>query len=532
VECLKIDKMQHKKIFISSTQSEFKEERKLLAEYLYSDALLCKFFDVFLFENLPANNKKSEKVYLDEVKQCDIYIGLFGREYGYETADGTSPTEKEFNCAVKNHKVKLIFVTNHKDTERHPKEFKLIKKAEKYVVRKKFSNSLELKTAVYNSLVRFLEENEYIRTLPFDVTINRYASLDDLDEEKIRNFVYIAHRKRAFPFTSDADIKTILTHLNLIDDNRITNAAILLFGKKPQKYFISSEVRCAHFHGYDKVKPIPNYQVYKGDIFQLITQAVNFILSNITVSTSARDKGVVVDVEYELPVSAVTEAIVNALAHRDYTSNASVQVMLFKNRLEVWNPGHLPYGMTVEKLKQKHSSIPVNPLIAEPLYLAGTIERMGTGTGDIIKQCKRAGLKPPEFVEKEDFRVVLWRNRQSARQVVEQAPIKHPSSTHQVPIKYPSSTMQLLSVIKGEMTRQEIQILLKLSDRVNLRDSYLQPAIEQGLVAMKFPNIPNHPKQCYYLTAKGMKIKNNENIQKDNHDKNSNITRNIRIKSD
>jgi predicted HTH transcriptional regulator len=508
--------MQHKKVFISSVQSEFIEERKLLAEYLRSDALLCKFFDVFLFENLPANNKNSGKVYLDEVKQCDIYIGLFGKEYGYETADGTSPTEKEFYSAVKNHKVKLIFVTNHKETERHPKELKLIKKAEKYVVRKKISNSLELKTAVYNSLVRFLEENEYIRTLPFDVSINRYASLNDLDEEKIRNFVYIAHKKRAFPFTSDTDIKTILTHLNLIDDNRITNAAILLFGKKPQKYFISSEVRCAHFHGYDKVKPIPNYQVYKGDIFQLITQAVNFVLSNITVSTSARNKGVVVDVEYELPVSAVTEAIVNALAHRDYTSNASVQVMLFKNRLEVWNPGHLPYGMTVEKLKQKHSSIPVNLLIAEPLYLAGTIERMGTGTGDIIKQCKKAGLKPPEFVEEEDFRVVLWRNRQSARQVVEapikrpssthQAPIKRPSSAHQAPIKYSLSILQLLSVINGEMTRQEIQNSLSLSDRVNFRSSYLQPALEQGLIAMKFPKENTHPKQRYYLTSKGMEI--------------------------
>jgi len=275
-------------------------------------------------------------------------------------------------------------------------------------VRKKFSNDLELKTAIYNSLVRFLEENEYIRTLPFDVTFNRYATFDDLDEEKIRNFVYIAHRKRAFPFTSDADTKTILTHLNLIENDRITNAAILLFGKKPQKFFISSEVKCAHFHGYDMVKPIPNYQVYKGDVFQLITQAVNFVLSNITVSTGVRDKGVEVDVEYELPVAA----IVNAVAHRDYTSNASVQVMLFKDRLEVWNPGHLPFGMTVAKLKQKHTSIPVNPLIAEPLYLAGTIERMGTGREDIIKKCKKAGLRTPEFVEEENFSVILWRNEQ------------------------------------------------------------------------------------------------------------------------
>jgi len=533
--------MQHKRIFISSVQSEFIEERKMLAEYLRSDALLCKFFDAFIFENLPANNNDSVRVYLDEVKKSDIYIGLFGKEYGYETVNNISPTEEEFNCAVENHKIKLIFVTNHKDMERHPKELKLIKKAEVFVIRKKFSNSLELKTAVYNSLVRFLEENEYIRILPFDLTTNRYANFDDLDEDKIKKFVYIAHNKRAFPFTQDTDIKTVLTHLNLINNDRITNAAILLFGKNPQKYFITSEVRCAHFHGYDKIKPIPNYQVYKGDIFQLITQAVNFVLSNITVSTSARDKGVVVDVVYELPISAVTEAIVNAVAHRDYTSNASIQVMLFKDRLEVWNPGHLPYGMTVEKLKTKHTSIPVNPLIAEPLYLAGTIERMGTGTGDIIKQCEEAGLKPPEFVEEEEFRVILWRNKQSERQAVEKAPIKHPSSTHQAPIKHPSSTLQLLSVIKGEMPRQEIQRLLHLTDRVNLRMSYLQPAIEQGLVAMKFPEKPNHPEQRYYLTLKGIEVKNTldenytkekrdslKHVKDDNHGKHGNNAKNSR----
>jgi predicted HTH transcriptional regulator len=432
--------MQRKKIFISSIQSEFTNERNLLAEFLVADALLGKFFDVFLFENLPALDCDSERVYLDEVKQCDVYIGLFDKKYGYEDTDGISPTEREFDCAVENHKIKLVFLTNHKDEERHPKEFQLIKKAEQFVVRKKFSNDLELKTAVYNSLVRFLEENEYIRTLPFDAAFNRYAVFDDLDEEKIRNFAYIAHRKRAFPYTSDTDVKTILTHLNLIANDKITNAAILLFGKKPQKFFINSEVRCAHFHGYDKVKPIPNYQVYNGDVFQLINQAVNFVLSSIAVSTGVRDKGVEVDVEYELPVAAVTEAIVNAVAHRDYTSNASIQVMLFKDCLEVWNPGHLPFGMTVAKLKENHISIPVNPLLAEPLYLAGTIERMGTGTEDIIEKCKAAGLRTPEFIDEEDFGVVLWRKERSVGQIMEPMPTEYPASTHQAPIKHPSTS--------------------------------------------------------------------------------------------
>jgi len=76
-------------------------------------------------------------------------------------------------------------------------------------------------------------------------------------------------------------------------------------------------------------------------------------------------------VQYELPVEAVTEAIVNAIVHRDYTSNASVQVMLFPNRLEILNPGRLPVGLTIEELYGAHKSIPANPLIADVLYYYG-----------------------------------------------------------------------------------------------------------------------------------------------------------------
>jgi predicted HTH transcriptional regulator len=169
-------------------------------------------------------------------------------------------------------------------------------------------------------------------------------------------------------------------------------------------------VKCALFFGTDVVKPIPSYQIYKGDVFQLIMQAKNFVVSNIRAKTGTRDKNVQVEVEYELPLAALTEAIVNAVCHRDYTSNGSVQVMLFSNRLEVWNPGHLPYGMTIAKLKQYHTSLPVNPLLAEPMFLNGTIEKAGTGTRDMFRLCKEAGLKEPEFIQEDMFRTILWRD--------------------------------------------------------------------------------------------------------------------------
>jgi predicted HTH transcriptional regulator len=97
------------------------------------------------------------------------------------------------------------------------------------------------------------------------------------------------------------------------------------------------------------------------------------------------------------------------VAHRDYTDNGSVQVMLFADRLEVWNPGTLPPTLTLAHLREPHGSVPGNPLLAEPMYLAQYIERMGTGTGDMIRHCREAGLPEPEFSLSNGFRIIIRR---------------------------------------------------------------------------------------------------------------------------
>jgi len=183
----------------------------------------------------------------------------------------------------------------------------------------------------------------------------------------------------------------------LLDDGHFTHAAVLLFAKKPQRFLISSEVKCAHFHGVEVAEPIPSYQVYKGTVFDLVDQAVDFVMSKINLWVGTRAESTQVPIKYEIPREVVTEAIVNAVVHRDYTTNASVQVMLFADRLEVWNPGVLPSSLTLEKLRQPHHSVPHNPLLAEPMYLTKYIERMGTGTRDMIVRCREAELPEPEF---------------------------------------------------------------------------------------------------------------------------------------
>ena len=481
------------KVFISSVKQEFAGEREILYDYLFSDALLGRFFDPFIFEKLPATDQRADKVYLDEVRRCDIYIGLFGKEYGYENNKDVSPTEHEFNEATRLNKTRLIFLTYHAMNERHPKEQKLVKKAEKEVVRRKFASEDELKAGVYVALIRYLEEKGLIRTGPFDASVCEGATLDDLDPEKIAEFVRMAKAKRGFPLSAESKPEKTLTHLNLIKEKSVTNAAVLLFGKQPQRFIISSEVKCAQFHGNEIIKPVPAYQVYKGDVFQLVNQAVDFVLSRIDAAVGTRSKNIQAPIDYEIPRAVIAEAIVNAVAHRDYTSNGSVQVMLFRNRLEIWNPGQLPHNLTLEKLRQPHSSFPVNPLIAEPLYLAGYIERLGTGIPDMIEQSIKAGLKEPDFEQEDVFKTIIWRR----------APQKHRRSTVEVAGEVAGEVTKLLLICSGVMSRRELREMLQLKGDDNFRRLYLVPALEAGILEMTIPDKPNSRLQKYRLTLKG-----------------------------
>ena len=335
--------MKRIKIFISSVQSEFAEERAMLCHYIRTDVLLGKFFEPFIFEEVPANEYTTTHVYLKEVELCDIYLGLYGNLYGFEDEEGISPTEREYDLAASLHKSRLIYIKSIGEENRHPKETALIRKVERDIVRKTFIDIDGLRTSVYASLIRYLEEKEYIRWRPFDASNDNRATVEDLDENKMKNFIHMARSKRNFPLPVETSPISLLTHLDLIDDKgRLANAAILLFGKKPQKYFITSEVKCVQFYGNIVEKPMPAYQIYRGDVFELIDQATSFVMSRINNWVGTRAKGEKADIPTrpELPIDAVKEAIVNAVCHRDYTSNASVQVMLFRDRLEVGIPVH------------------------------------------------------------------------------------------------------------------------------------------------------------------------------------------------
>ena len=317
----------------------------------------------------------------------------------------------------------------------------------------------------------------------------------DLDEDKMRDFIYAARRKRNFPLALETPPEKLLIHLDLLDvDRRLKNAAILLFGRKPQKFFITSEVKCIQFFGNRVERPLPAYQIYRGDVFELVDQATAFVMSRLNNWTGTRSEGnsASVPTHPELPMEAVQEAIVNAVCHRDYRSNGSVQVMLFRDRLEIWNPGVLPFGLTIPKLYEDHKSIPANPLLAEPMYYKGYIEKAGTGTGDIVEKCLAYGLPKPEYHQDEDFRVVLYR--------------PETATSGQVSDQVSDQVMRILSLCKSPSTLARIGEVLMMHSRVYIKRKYVNPLIESGLLEMTIPDKPTSSQQKYRITVKGLEL--------------------------
>lgn len=495
-----------KKLFISSVQAEFSEERQELYEYIISDALLGRFFQPFLFEHLPATDTHVDRKYLNEVEHCDIYIGLIGSKYGYEDTEGISPTEHEFDHATQHHKTRFIFISGHASGERHPKVNRFIAKVESSLIRKVFLNIQDLKAGIYSSLVSYLLDKEIIRTVPFDAAVCDKATLDAIDPERIKSFIRLAASKRGFPLPETAGIEEVLTHLNLFDNGKLTNAAILLFGYDPQRFFVNAEVRCASFYGVVIEKPLASYKVFKGDLFEQIRQTEEFVLSKLDYAIETRSDHTSIPGKYEIPRELIAEAIVNAIAHRDYTCNGSVQVMIFRDRIEVWNPGTLPLGWTTEKLKQIHRSIPANPLIADPMYLAGFIERLGTGTLDILRLAKTAGLPEPVFYQDEEFRTIIYR-KMVIPQVIPQVT---PQVTPQVHDKLTEEMETLILLVEGEMSRAELQSLAGFKDRMYFMQKFIEPGLTKGIIEMTQPDKPNSRSQKYRLTTKAISIKSNK----------------------
>lgn len=195
--------------------------------------MLRRFFEPVLFEDLPASDRRADDLYLHLVDQCELYVGLFGSEYGSVDAEVLSPTEREFQRAGERGKTRLIFLKAADDTSRDPRMLALIRQAEASLVRRRFATTAELIAGLYAALVQWLDDRQLIRSGPFDASPCPQSTLADLDPERMAWFIDRARQVRGFPLPPNASPSELLTHLNLLANGQPVHAAVLLFGRQP-----------------------------------------------------------------------------------------------------------------------------------------------------------------------------------------------------------------------------------------------------------------------------------------------------------
>jgi ATP-dependent DNA helicase RecG len=246
-----------------------------------------------------------------------------------------------------------------------------------------------------------------LRGVPWDAQTGDVA-LEEIDLDSVRRFAHRAIGVGRLPDSVRDDAPTnLLEKLELIAEGRPTYGAVLLFGKNPQKPFINLCVRIGRFKTETTI--VDDKWVY-GTLFQQYEETLNVLKQMISVRYEIR--GPLREDVWDYPLPVLRETVANALIHRDYHDTANfILVKVYDDRIWFSNPGGLPEGITVEELKQPHKSYLRNSLIARVFYLAGIIEQFGSGTVQMTRWMKEAGLPEPEFKEEMGgFSVYLYKD--------------------------------------------------------------------------------------------------------------------------
>jgi len=245
------------------------------------------------------------------------------------------------------------------------------------------------------------------------------AKVEDVDDKKLRQFIKKAREERKLDVGEKEPIRNVLKKLKLFKGDSLTNVAILLFGRTPEKFFNQIGIKCVKFKGIDVTGEMLDFKEIENDLFTEVEEVEKFIFSSISLKAWIEEGKIKRQERWEYPPKAIREALVNAIVHRDYRSPSKIQIRIFDDRIEFWNPGRLPEGWTVETLKEEHTSEPFNPLIARMFFWIGYIEEVGTGTNKMIKWCKEWGLPEPEFQIKSSNIVVIFRKSKLTEEYLE-----------------------------------------------------------------------------------------------------------------
>ena len=298
---------------------------------------------------------------------------------------------------------------------------------------------------------------------------NRKASYENIFEleRQRRNISYDQEANREVDFEtldlspiSDRFLKlnklldnSVMKNLKLVieENNKLypSNGLLILLGK-----FEHVKMKCSRFKG-TTMDLFLDRKEYEGDLLTQLENAENFIKNYIFLSSEI--KGLQRQDQYELPIEAIRESLVNAVVHRDYSNDGrDIKIGIYDDMLNIVSPGAFPSTITQEDLLEGRSEIR-NKVIARVFKELNYIEQWGSGVRRIKSSCKERGLKEPEIIEKGDFvDVSLYREVVSADETINNSL----ALSHQE-----KKLLEYLKTKENKITTREAKSVLDLAER-------------------------------------------------------------------
>ena len=225
-----------------------------------------------------------------------------------------------------------------------------------------------------------------------------------------------------------------------------------------------------------------------GSVFDLVSEAEQYIFKNIRwrVQFGSMQRKEIP----EIPVDAVREALINSFCHKAYGTGQSNEVAIYKDRIEIYNPGSFPAGYSPEDfISGRERPIRRNPLIAQTLYYSKDVESFGTGLKRIADACEAAGCRYAFEALKSGFVVVFYRED---RADLVASPQDNPQDNPQDEI-----SRKILTFCISPRSKKEIAEYCGYKDVKSFAARYLKPLLESGQLKMTLPDKPSSKNQKY-----------------------------------
>lgn len=416
------------RVFVSSVQKEMEAERVAVASLITTDPFLMQHCEPVLFEKEPIPARPSKQPYIECLHRCQIYVLLIHNEYGRPDGD-FSATHHEYREAQAMHLPTLVFLKGNANDARKPETRAFLDeiKKNKHTYRR-FIDREDLKPEVRRALLSLLKQDFKLEASADEATGGREqieaASVFEtkplpdlpwskLDSQLLARFAEAVVASPGVRIFEDSVCPPMHARGLLWRDESKANfvataAGMLLFGVRPGDRFPQVEI-LADAYADTKISGKPRGQL---NINAAIPLAIEQILEFVDKHTfhPTRVVGINNIMLDEYPKPALREAIVNAVAHRNYEdASRKIAVQVFCDRIVIASPGYAPAPLTLAKLRKgDYRACSRNPVIAQTLATLKLMEQRGSGFARMRDAMLNHGLEAPMFAEEDGYFVVVF----------------------------------------------------------------------------------------------------------------------------